>query len=134
MRKLAEGCSIELLVLDPYSPFVAQRGKEENRKYEDIPKCVTVSNEMHRIFIESIEEEDLRERISLDLYDAPPNLFMVITETTLLIGFYLREKKGQFFPQFELEIKPEGLSKPFIIHFESLLKEAQEKKALAVPV
>ena len=123
-KKLIEGCKIELLVLDSESDFVRQRAKEEGREYSIIKESIDSTNKSHDVFIKEMLEVDLRDKIMLEYYDAPPNLFLVITDTTVLIGFYMRDQMGQFFPQIELEIKPRGISKPFIEHFDSLMRDA----------
>ncbi len=49
----------------------------------------------------------------------------------MIVGFYLREDLGEFFPQLELEIKEGGIYSSFDTHFESLWKarrEAAERK------
>jgi hypothetical protein len=124
--KLKEGCNIQLLALDPSSQFVKRRATEEKRTHNDIFQSISHAIKAHSIFIESLGRERFKGKIAINYYDAPPNLSLVITETNLLVGFYLRERKGQFFPQMELEVKPHGISEPFINHFDSLMKESKQ--------
>jgi hypothetical protein len=106
---------------------VEQRAKEEIRDCEDIKNTISKVNRIHCTFINSLHDENLNGIITLYYYNAPPNLFLIITDAKVLVGFYSREKKGQFFPMIELDIKGRGVTKSFENHFDSLLQDAKVK-------
>ena len=110
---------IWLLTLDPQSEFVKQRGIEERRVYEHIKTDIGAADQMHRSFITQLPQP-LQEKIELGHYDAPPACFIVSTGSTMIVGFYLREIRGERSPHLELEIREGGICKPFLEHFDSL--------------
>jgi hypothetical protein len=116
--KLLEGCTIRLLLLDPYSPFLDQRAHEEEPKTEEpFKERVRKWAESHQQFARSLEASQTK-GFELGFYRAAPS-FIADNETSMLVGFYLNECRGDDCPHLELEIKPGGVYKPFRQHFES---------------
>lgn len=130
-KKLGEGCTIKFLIIDAASEFVKQRALEEGREYEDIRVDIESSDTLHKNFIEHRVPQELRQNIELGHYDSAPSYFIVSISTSMVVGFYLREDRGEEFPHMELEIKEGGISATFQKHFESLW--ATRKEAVAKP-
>lgn len=125
-KKLGEGCNIQLLIIDPESKFVKHRAIEENRSYEDIKQDITAADKIHENFILRRLPEKLRSQIELGHYDSAPAYFIFCTHITMIVGFYLREGLGEFFPQLEVEIKEGGIHSFFGKHFEALWSARRE--------
>ena len=118
-KKLAQGCTIKLLILDSESQFVALRALEEHRDPAQFRKVIEAADTMHRFFIGS-------KNIELGHYDSAPAYFMVSTNRAMIIGFYLREGTGGHFPHLELEAKEGGAYMQFVKHFDSLWNARKE--------
>jgi hypothetical protein len=125
--KLEEGCSIKLLLINPESPYVRERGlaekQEEGPELDDFVNKVRYRDSMHQSFIEALPV-DLQEKIEVRHYDSAPSLFIVDNDTTMLIGFYLFGYRGEEVPHLELETKKGGAHVPFREHFEALWSTA----------
>lgn len=121
--KLEEGCSVKLLLINPESSYVRERGlaekQEEGPALDDFVKKVKYRDSMHQSFIKSLHP-DLQEKIEIRHYDSPPSLFIVDNDTTMLIGPYLYGYRGEEVPHLELETKKGGAHVPFREHFEAL--------------
>lgn len=131
-KKLRDRCSVRILILDPESDFVKLRAIEENRTYDDIKKDISGAAEIHANFIENRVAQAVRSQIRLGRYDAAPAYFIFSTHNTMVVGFYLREDLGEFFPQLELEIKEGGIYRSFDQHFESLWRTCQASEATTI--
>jgi hypothetical protein len=119
-QKLREGCVVRFLTLGADSSFVAQRAIEEKREVQDICNDVALSNKIHRNFIVQRVPEDLRGNIELRHYDAPPNCFLVGTDSRMLVSFYLRGQRGEFLPHLELAVTRGGIYSAFEGHFDAI--------------
>ena len=122
-EKLEQGCCVRLLLLDPDSPHVRQRGMEEELKdgsdLQMFVQNVKLWDTIHQDFVKTLPPA-LRARIELRHYDSPPSFFLVDNDTTLLLGFYLRGYRGEEVPHLDLEIKKQGAYTPFRDHFDRL--------------
>ena len=126
-EKMQQGCTFELLVLNADSQFVDQRKEEEGETNPEIKNSIETTNRSHELFRNQLNATNLKNNIILEYYDAPPNLFLIITETIVLVGFYMRGNMGQFFPEIEIENKSSGISKSFIDHYDLLMKDSIAK-------
>lgn len=122
--KLKEGCTIKLLSLNPKSDFVKQRAREELRDVDEIQHVLQNTCEISESFISTLPN-DLRSKITLLHYDAPPTCFLVSNGDTMIASIYLREQRGENFPHFQVELKEGGIFRPFMDHFDSLWKEVE---------
>jgi hypothetical protein len=132
IERLKDGCTFKLLSLNPDSPFVGQRAREEHRAVDEIKSVIGNTCEINQSFIATLPD-NLRPKVSLLHYDAPPMCFMVSNSDIMIISFYLREQRGENFPHFEIEIKEGGIVKPFMDHFDSLWDEVQELQGVTEP-
>lgn len=118
-NRLADGCTVKLLSLNPTSQFVKQRAQEEKRDIDDIETDIMRTNDKNENFIKHLPP-NLKANIRLLHYEAPPMCFIFATNDLMITSVYLREKRGEFSPHFELEMKHGGICEPFIAHFNSL--------------
>lgn len=125
-NKLEQNCKFKLLMINPESEFVRLRAVEERREYEDIKTDIVASNNLHGNFINERLPPDLRENIELGHYDSATSFFIFSTDKIVIVGLYLRERLGEFFPHLELELRGGGIYLPFIEHFDSLWNSRQE--------
>jgi hypothetical protein len=125
-QKLRHNCTVKLLILDPESEAVRVRAVDEQRTYDDIKQDIEGAEEIHNNFIKNRIRKELRNRIYLGHYSSVPAYFIFCTNSTMIVGFYLRSGLGEFFPQLELEIKEGGIHLPFNAHYESLWNERRE--------
>ena len=128
--KLRDGCTFKLLSLNPKSEFIKQRAREEHRDVLEIQGVIRNTCENNEGFISTLQA-DHRSSISLLHYDAPPMCFMVSNGDTMVVSIYLREKRGENFPHFKMEIKEGGIFEPFMKHFDSLWKEVEKNSSAA---
>jgi len=147
-QKLKEGCTVQVLVMDPESPYVRVRALEEMDKPE---ATETEIEQFMQAFVEKVRNRDslfrnwaknlpvqLQSRIEISHYDAPANCFLVDNTLTMLVGFYLRSFVGEECPHIELEIREGGAYLSFRRHFEFLWKNPvlveRRKESIAVEV
>ena len=119
-KKLAQDCTVKLLTMDSESKFVQLRASEEGRNLEDIRVEIESTNNLHRSFINFRIPTDLQKNIELGHYDLPAAYLIVSTNKTMIVGFYLRTGRGEYFPHLELETKGGGIYTSFLNHFDSL--------------
>jgi hypothetical protein len=129
-KKLDEGCTIKLLILDSESAFVQRRAVEEGRGYEDIYDDIEAFDKLHRKFIRNVVPEQFRKNIELGHYDSAPTYMIVSTNRAMIVGFYLREGRGGLFPHLELEAKEGGIYVSFLRHFDSLWAARKESRTV----
>jgi hypothetical protein len=125
-QKLEENCVVRFLTLAANSSFVVQRATEERRTPEDIRNDITLSNQIHRNFIVQRVPQEYRDRITMRHYDAPPNCFLLSTDSRMLVSFYLRGQRGEFLPHLELAVTRGGIFSVFESHFEALWEMANK--------
>ncbi len=129
-NKLKDECKVRFLILDPNSQFVKQRAIEENRDFLDIGSDIAAADQMHSNFIIHRLAPELRGRIELRHYDSAPAYFILSTSRVMIVGFYLRDKRGEFFPHLELDIKGGGIYLPFLNHFDSLWEASRSTSSV----
>lgn len=132
LKKIEEGCTIKILVLDSESDFVRQRALEEGRSFEDIHKEIEATDILHRSFIDYVVPAHLRKNIEFGHYDSAPTYLIVSTNRAMIVGFYLREGRGMHFPHLELVAKGGGIYISFQKHFDSLWAVRKEAKVVEV--
>jgi hypothetical protein len=125
-QKLQENCIIRFLTLAAESSFVTQKAIEEERTPEDVHNDITLSNQIHRNFIVQRVPQEYRSKIAMRHYDAPPNCFLLGTDSRMLVSFYLRGQRGEFLPHLELAVTRGGIFAVFENHFEALWAMANE--------
>ncbi|PYS52059.1 MAG: hypothetical protein DMF68_02525 [Acidobacteria bacterium] len=59
-------------------------------------------------------------QVELRYYDSTPRYFLFITDSVVIVGFYLGRIRGADGPHLELDIKERGIATAFIEHFDSL--------------
>ncbi len=131
-EKLQDGCEIRLLLLDPKSPFVQQRGDEEGRDRRDVFADIGAATSMLNSFVHGLPE-NLRSNIKIGHYDGPPTYFICATDKTMLLGFYLPGDRGEEMPHFEFDIKRGGAYEAFAGLFEWRWKTRVETSSPASP-
>ena len=128
-KKLREKCRIRLLIIDPACDAVRWRAAEEDRAPETVKREIEGADEIHDSFVQTHVSQEYRGQIQLGHYNSQPSYFIVSTNKTMIVGFYLRGGLGEFFPQLELEIKAGGIHEAFSRHFELLWESRHEAAA-----
>lgn len=131
--KLRAGCSIKILLLDPDSRAVEERATDERRKYTNVRGEIEASENIHRVFVEEMRPKSLRGNIELGYYDRYPGYFLLAIHSLVVVGFYLRDYRGEDSPHMELEVKAGGLSEPFLRHFDAAWKGRKVVLGLELP-
>jgi len=121
-QKLAQNCKLKILCLNPSSPFVEERAAEEGRSTEEMRKDISARIMGWKNFVESRIPEDMRSRVELKCHDLGTRYFLFITETLVVVGFYLGATRGANNTHIELEMKPDGVATAFVEYFDSLWK------------
>ena len=124
-QKLGEGCKFKILCLDPASPFVEQRADEENRKPAEMREEIALRIGGWKNFVENRVPEDMHSQVELKCYDSTIRFFLFITETLVVVGFYLGATRAATGPHLELEVKKGSIATAFIEHFDSLWEAAK---------
>jgi len=122
-EKIRVGCKFKILCLDPESIFVRQRAAEEGREYEDMKEDLIHTNDgIWRNFVQRrLAREKIQPgQVELRYYDSTPRYFLFITDSVVIVGFYLGRIRGADGPHLELDIKERGIATAFIEHFDSL--------------
>lgn len=119
-RKLEQNCSVKFLILNPHSEAVIEHAMSEGRPPEIIKKDIEGAQILHDSFLTNRMAQKLRSRIDLGHYSTVPKYFIVSTNRTMIVGFYLRPQMGEFCPALELDVREGGLHVPFARHFESM--------------
>jgi hypothetical protein len=130
VKKLEEGCTIKLFVVDSKSESVQRRAADEGRPFEDIHDDIEALDRLHRSFISHRVPEHLRTNIELGHYDSAPTYLIVSTNRAMIVGFYLRGARGEHFPHLELEAKGGGIYLSFLEHFDSLWAARKELRSV----
>ncbi|HVF66484.1 MAG TPA: hypothetical protein VM914_02390 [Pyrinomonadaceae bacterium] len=133
-EKLAQGCKLKLLWLDPESPHVRQRAVDERRSYDELHTDLSTQNTHLVNFVEG-RLAKYRKSIEYGRYSSPPPYFIFMTSITMIVGFYLPGRRGFSFPHMELSRKEGGIYDAFKGHFTSLwdVTKAQEADAQSGP-
>ena len=131
--KINEGCSIKMLTLNPESRLVQAREKDEKRDPGSVKSDIIATISLHCSFISRGDLENFRDRIGIHYYDSSPNYFILITELTAVVGFYLRDNLGELFPHMVLENKSGGIYQHFKNYFDSAWNEHVDSDACSVP-
>jgi hypothetical protein len=134
-RKLLEGCQIKILCLDPQSPFVDERIREEERTLVSTKKTISSANEANKNFIDGLQEKLVatksKGQIELHSYDMMPRYFIFTDGRTMMVGFYLGKTRGAHAPHFQLEVRADGtgISSAFLEHFDWLWEQKEREQA-----
>lgn len=132
-EKLRAGCSIKILLLDPTSRAVEERAVDERRKYNNVRDEIEASENIHRVFVEEMRPKKLPGNIELGYYDRYPGYFLLAIHSLVVVGFYLRDYRGEDSPHMELEVKAGGLCEPFLRHFDAGWKARKVVLGLELP-
>jgi hypothetical protein len=130
-KKLGQGCSVRLLILNPDSTFAGHHTSGGSLNETRATKTkIRSTNDLHADFIEDLSPE-LRPRIELGHYDSPPHVLLVGTGSVVIVSFYLRGATGEWFPHIEMRNRPDGICSPFVEHFDSLWESRLEARGNA---
>lgn len=132
-EKLKQGCKIKLMMLDPASPAVAERAEDERRKYKEVKAEIEASDRLHRVFVEEGTSEEGRHNMEIGYYSYYPNYFLFCTDKASVVGFYLRDQRGEEFPHLELEVRGGGMCIPFLKHFDSAWEARRANETPMLP-
>ncbi len=118
---LQKGSKVRMLMLDSKSKFVANRAGEEARACEDLRSDIDGTFHLHSNFVREAQKKGLGGMIELRCYDAPPQYLVFSTDSSMVVGFYLRGRRGEFDPHIEFDARVGGgLHEVFVRHFDSL--------------
>ena len=129
-QKLKDGCRFKILCLDPESRFVRERAAEEGRRHAEMRRDILSNIQGWKDFVEDRVSENRRSQVKLKCHDSTTRYFLFITETLVVVGFYLGKSRGATSTHLELEIKEGGMATAFIEHFDSLWKAAKDLPAI----
>jgi len=124
-QKLMQQCKFKILCVNPSSHFVEERAAEEGRSAQEMKNDISARIMGWRNFVESHIPEAMRSQVELKCHDGGTRYFLFITETMVVVGFYLGAARGASNVHLELEVKPDGIAKAFIEHFDSLWNAAK---------
>lgn len=128
-QKLKLGCKFKILCLDPDSRFVGERAAEEGRDPAEMRDDILSKIHGWKNFVQHRVSENRRSQVELKCHDSTTRHFLFITETLVVVGFYLGKERGATSTHLELEIKEGGMATAFIEHFDSLWKVAKSPLA-----
>jgi hypothetical protein len=117
-RMVERGCKLQILMLNPHSPHVAYRERDENNMH--LKEQIELAINIKKLFIYDIKKE-YRSNVKIKLYDAYPLYSMLIIDDNLIrVTPYLYNKKGLESPTLEYINKKGGLFEVYSKHFDDL--------------
>jgi len=119
------GCTLQILILNPNSPHVAYRESDENNK--DLKGQIIHLFNLEKQFIENIKD-DFKSNVEIRFYDTYPTCAMTIIDDNMIrVTPYLYNKRGRSCPTLEFMRNEEGIFDAYLDHFNDLWKKAEKK-------
>jgi len=124
LKSLVEGgCTLHILILDPNSPHVAYRERDENN--EKLKDQINHLYNLEKEFIENIKDE-FKPNVEIRFYDTYPTCAMTIIDETLMrVTPYLYNKRRRACPTMEFMRSKDGIFESYLEHFNDLWKKAE---------
>ena len=119
------GCTLQILILNPNSPHVSYRESDENNK--DLKGQIIHLFNLEKQFIENIKD-DFKSNVEIRFYDTYPTCAMTIIDDNMIrVTPYLYKKRGRICPTLEFMRNKEGIFDAYLDHFNDLWKNAEKK-------
>jgi len=124
LKSLVEnGCTLQILILDPNSPHVAYRERDENN--ENLKGQINRLYNLEKEFIANIKDE-FKPNVEIRFYDTYPTCAMTIIDGTMMrVTLYLFNKRRRACPTLEFMNSKEGIFDSYVEHFNDLWKKAE---------
>lgn len=119
------GCTLQILNLDPESSHVSFRERDE--KNTDLKGQIIYLYNLEKQFIDNIKE-DFKSRVEIRFYDTYPTCAMTIIDDKLIrVTPYLFNKRGRACPTLEFTSNDAGIFGAYLDHFNDIWKKAEKK-------
>jgi hypothetical protein len=124
LKSLVEGgCTLQILILDPNSPHVAFRERDENN--ENLKGQINHLYNLEKEFIANIKDE-FKPNVEIRFYDTYPTCAMTIIDENLMrVTLYLFNKRRRACPTMEFMRSKDGIFESYLEHFNDLWKKAE---------
>ena len=124
LKSLVEGgCTLHILILDPNSPHVAYRERDENN--EKLKDQINHLYNLEKEFIANIKDE-FKPNVEIRFYDTYPTCAMTIIDENLMrVTPYLYNKRRRACPTMEFMRSKDGIFESYLEHFNDLWKKAE---------
>lgn len=124
LKSLVEGgCTLQILILDPNSPHVAYRERDENN--EKLKDQINHLYNLEKEFIANIKDE-FKPNVEIRFYDNYPTCAMTIIDEKLMrVTLYLYNKRRRACPTMEFMRSKDGIFESYLEHFNDLWKKAE---------
>lgn len=118
-----EGCTLQILILNPDSPHVAYRERDE--KNENLKGQIIRLYNLEKEFIANIKDE-FKQNVEIRFYDNYPTCAMTIIDEKLMrITPYLYNKRRRACPTMEFMCNKEGIFESYLEHYNDMWKKAE---------
>jgi len=119
------GCTLQILILDPESSHVSYR--ESDEKNTDLKGQIMYLYNLEKQFIDNLKE-DFKSRVEIRFYDTYPTCAMTIIDDRLIrVTPYLFNKRGRACPTLEFTINDNGIFGAYLDHFNDIWKKSGRK-------
>ena len=124
LKSLVEGgCTLHILILDPNSPHVEYRERDENN--EKLKDQINHLYNLEKEFIANIKDE-FKPNVEIRFYDTYPTCAMTIIDENLMrVTPYLYNKRRRACPTMEFMRSKDGIFESYLEHFNDLWKKAE---------
>ncbi|MCZ7357574.1 MAG: DUF5919 domain-containing protein [Candidatus Methanoperedens sp.] len=118
-----EGCTLQILILNPDSPHVAYREKDENN--ENLKGQIIRLHNLEKEFMKNLKDE-FKQNVEIRFYDNYPLCAMTIIDENLMrVTPYLYNKRRRACPTMEFTRSKDGIFESYLEHFNDLWKKAE---------
>jgi len=118
-----EGCTLQILILNPDSPHVAYRERDE--KNENLKYQIIHLYNLEKEFITNIKDE-YKQNVEIRFYDNYPTCAMTIIDENLMrVTPYLYNKRRRACPTMEFMRNTEGIFESYLEHYNDMWKKAE---------
>lgn len=127
-RKLKDGCRVRILTLQPNNPnMVKLIAAIEEIDWKVLKSDLVNRDRIHKDLVRYRLDKHVG-RIELCHYNSLPSYFIFMTNKTMIVGFYLRGKRGIFSPHVELRSRDSNAYREFAKNFDLLWDERVEAR------
>jgi len=124
LKSLVEGgCTLQILILNPDSPHVEYRERDENN--ENLKGQIIHLYNLEKEFILNIKDE-FKQNVEIRFYDNYPTCAMTIIDEKLMrVTPYLYNKRRKACPTMEFICNKEGIFESYLEHFNDVWRKAE---------
>ncbi len=106
VRRLKEGCKIQILLLDPRIDIIERLAREEGQSPEemlgDIETSVQICKRLSELLLANKSTLQSQAQLTISLYNRVPYFAYHRTDSQAIVGFYFMSNKGSASPAYEL--------------------------------